>query len=307
MPERWIEVRLLAPEPWCELIAEELATWTGGAAAFGRPSLGWPEAPPGQDWLRAFYPLERDSPAARRELEGRLSALVERVDQPDLGPLEALFRELPPEDWANSWRKVWRPFRLGHLVLADRAWSGRLRPDDLRLVFEPSGSFGTGRHATTRACLTFLQEQPLAGQRVLDAGSGSGLLAVAAACLGAAQVHGFDVDERAAPNGRELAEWNGVLDRCRFEQAGFEALDGVSERYGIVLANIYSDVIQRHAEDLLRVLVPGGRFAFSGCPSQHRLPTEQAIASAGLRLDEIRVRGRWHTFLGHRPQQPSQA
>lgn len=96
MPERWIEVRLLAPEPWCELIAEELATWTGGAAAFGRPSLGWPEAPPGQDWLRAFYPVERDSPAARGELERRLAALVELVDQPDLGALELLFRELPP-------------------------------------------------------------------------------------------------------------------------------------------------------------------------------------------------------------------
>lgn len=300
MPERWIEVRLLAPEPWCELVAEELATWTGGSAAFGRPSLGWPEAPAGQDWIRAFYPLERDSPAARQELCNRLTALEAVVGDSELSGLAPTFRELPAEDWANSWRKVWRPFRLGRLVLTDRSWSGQLRPGDLRLWFEPSGSFGTGRHATTRACLSFLQATPLAGKRVLDAGSGSGLLSVAAAVLGAARVSGFDVDERAAPNGRELAEWNGVSARCDFQHAGFEAIARQERCYDVVLANIYSDIIQRHAEDLRRVLVPGGRFAFSGCPSQHRLPTEQAIASSGLLLEELRVRGRWHTFIGRR-------
>ena len=91
---------------------------------------------------------------------------------------------LPPEDWAVTWRKVWKPLRVGRLCILTPEWKGPLRPGDVPLCFEPGAAFGTGRHATTRRALVGLQQRLRPGERVLDAGCGSGLLGVAACLLG---------------------------------------------------------------------------------------------------------------------------
>ena len=295
----WIEVRVLVPEGWQELVAETLALGPCTSVAFGRPSLASEPAPAGFDYVRTFLPSHSDSPALRASIRAALDALGARAEIDELRALPLEFRALPPEDYARSWMKVWKPFRLGRLAVVAPWKTSALRPGDLRLELEPGGAFGSGRHATTRMCLAVLQQRLAPGARLFDAGSGSGILAVAAALLGAREAVGFDIDPNAQPWAEELARRNGVAGRARFLTAGFECLPGLG-RCDALVANIYSDVIQEHAGALRAALAPGGWFAFSGCPAQHAAATRVAIEKSGLVLEEVRVRGRWNTFVGVR-------
>jgi len=303
----WTEVRVLVPHGWEELVADALARPPCTAVVFGRTSLGGEPPPEGFELLRTYLPARVDGDAARELLRARLAGLAAAAGAPELAALEPRFRALPPEDYATSWKKVWKPFRLGRLCVVPPGWSGTLRQDDVRLVLEPKSTFGTGRHATTRACLALLQELPLAGARVLDAGTGSGLLAVAAALLGAGRCLGFDVDPESVPEASALAAHNGVAQRCEFRRGGFEVLTHRDQGFDAVLANVYADLIQDTARDLAGRLSPGGWFAFSGCPADKAAAARAAIEEAGLFVASERVRGRWHTFAGFRDRRPAPA
>lgn len=297
---RWIEVRVLAPLGWCELVAEHLAIGPCTSVTFGRPSLATDPAPEGFDFVRTFIPAHADSPRLRDDITAVLHSLAERTGADELRSLALEFRPLPPEDYATSWKRSWKPFRVGRLCVLAPWSTSKPRANDVVMRLEPGGAFGSGRHATTRTCMKVLLERVRGGERVLDAGSGSGILGVTAALCGAGNVFGFDVDPNAEPYASELAEQNGVANVCRFETAGFEALAGARGTFDVVLANIYSDIIQQHATTLRDALAPDGWFAFSGCPVHHAEATRAAILRAGLALDEERIRGRWHTFVGRR-------
>jgi ribosomal protein L11 methyltransferase len=298
--EQWIDVRVIVPSGWEELVAEALTTGPCTTIAFGRSSLAADPTPAGFESVRTCYPGRHDSPALRREIEASVARLAELADAPELAELRVEFRVLPAEDYASSWKKTWKPFRVGRLCVVRPDGAQRLNPDDVRLVLEPGGAFGTGRHTTTRMCLAVLQARVRPGTRILDAGCGNGILAVSAVVLGARSAVGFDLDPNAEPYARELAAMNGVQDRCEFESAGFEFLAGCKSEYDAVLANIYSDIIQEHASTLARALASGGWFAFSGCPIQHAEKTSAAIRAAGLEIEDVRVRGRWHTYSGRK-------
>ncbi|MEO0651594.1 MAG: 50S ribosomal protein L11 methyltransferase [Planctomycetota bacterium] len=299
-PPSWVEVRVVVPSGWEELVAEELMLDGCTSVAVGRPNLGVPPAPAGSEYLRTFYAARDDSEDLRTSIRARLEGLAERADVPELENLTPEFKPLPHEDWATSWKKVWRPFRVGRLAIVTHDWSAPLRDEDIPFRLEPGGAFGTGRHATTRMCLRALQELDLSQARILDAGSGSGILSIASALLGAPAVLGFDIDPRAEAEGNELASDNHVADRCTFRTGDFSVLDDRDRDFDLVLGNIYSDVLQQHAAELHARLRPGGRFLLSGCPDRHAEPTLAAFDAAGLRVEETRQRGRWLAFIGER-------
>src|SRR5262249_32953491 len=138
------------------------------------------------------------------------------------------------------------------------------------------------------------------GARVLDAGFGSGILAVSAVLLGAERALGFDVDPNAKPYADALARENRVESRCAFCTASFEVLDELRDSFDAVLANIYADVIGPECARLARALEPGGWFAFSGCTEAREPELVEAISGSSLRIDEVRACGRWRTFVGAR-------
>lgn len=213
-----------------------------------------------------------------------------------MGSEAPTFRRLDDHDWKNAWREVWKPFRVGPFAIVPRDFAGELRATDQRIVLEPGVAFGTGRHATTRACLLALGELDVQGARVLDAGSGSGLLGVAAALRGAASVEGFDLDPHAVPVAVELARDNGVAARCDFVAAGFEYLSGSTKTYHLVFANIYADVIIERAGALARALEPNGTLVVSGCARERREQVLAALALEGLR-PSVEYGRRWRTFV----------
>ena len=119
---------------------------------------------------------------------------------------------------------------------------------------------------------------------------------MAAAKLGAASCIGFDSHPSAGSVFERLVRDNAVGSTCEFREGGFEVVRD-SGRFDVVLANIFSDVLQAHAEDLSRHLAPHGWLAASGCPVAHREPTRGALEKAGLHIEKTEVRGRWCTFL----------
>jgi ribosomal protein L11 methyltransferase len=291
---------VLAPLEWHELVAEQLCVGACTTVAFGPPSLGTPQPPPGHDYVRAYVIDAEDTTDLRDKIVARLTRLADATGAAELAGLHARFRALPPEDYANSWEKVWKPFRVGRLAV--------LRPQDERvpragetvLRLEPGAVFGTGRHATTRLCLGLLQQRVRAGDRVLDAGTGTGVLAVAACLLGAGSVLGFDIDSAAAPHARRLAAQNGCTERTEWRTGGFEVLGAADSDYDGIAANIYSDILQAHAQELCDRLRPGGWFVLSGVPEPHSRATRAALDAVGLDVTEQPSRGRWHAYAGCR-------
>lgn len=296
----WTEIRVLAPEGWLELVADALALSPCTSVAFGRPSLASEAAPEGLDYVRTFVPRELDTAQLRAQLESRLAGLAEATGAAELERISVRFLELPPEDYANSWKKTWKPFRVAHFAVVPRDWRGTPRTGDLRLVLEPGGAFGTGRHPTTRGCLRAVEQRVRPGARVLDAGCGNGVLAVASALRGAAHCLGFDIDPAALPYARELAQDNGVHGRCSFRVGGFECLGPLDRDFDGLCANLFADLIQAHAGDLAHRLKPGGWFAISGCRADLRGATLAALDAAGLELEQRSTRGRWDTYVGRR-------
>lgn len=293
----WTEVRVDAPSAWLELVAQALQLGPTTSVAFESEGATLPE---GWGSVLTHVPEHDDDPALRAAIEQRVHDLAGASGVPELASLNVRFRCVPGADFASAWRKDWRPLRIGALHVVTPDWRGRSKPGETLLLLEPGGAFGTGRHATTRACLRALQSSLKPGERVLDAGCGNGVLAVASLLLGASSAFAFDNDPTALPYARELCERNGVATRCELRAGGFELLLARDGEFDGVLANIYADLIQIHALDLARALRSGGWFVFSGCAAVHRAATTAAIERAGLALERRVTRDGWDTFTGSR-------
>jgi len=204
------------------------------------------------------------------EASSRWSELVRLLPSAPLS--ECVVRRLPDADWKYSYRdhfKAWTFGRLHWVPVWERD-SFDLPEGHAVLWLDPGMAFGTGNHETTRLCIERLVEfeeglGPAAagGLRLVDAGCGSGILALSASLLGFKDVHGFDNDPEAVRVSRENAELNGLSGRVRFTVAGLPEGLGCQQS-GVVLANIQSDILIRNAEPLAKAVAPGGLLAMSG-------------------------------------------
>jgi ribosomal protein L11 methyltransferase len=234
----------------------------------------------GDGW-RVFFRTRALRNAARAALRAEFrNALV------DLSAID-----VPDEDWARRSQAGLEAVRAGCIVVAP-PWDlpARLRASrsgaqaghvagDTIVVIEPSTGFGTGHHATTRLCLQLLQELDLAGRRVIDVGTGSGVLAIAAAKLGAASVLALDNDPDALQNARDNVARNGVAIDLR--EGELSTLDAPAA--DVVLANLTAAVLQRLAASLMRLTVPGGTLILSGFAPDECPDVVSAFACATIK------------------------
>jgi ribosomal protein L11 methyltransferase len=276
-PPGWIEVEI-AVDPGLEEFAAE---------AMCVPPLTGATVEPGI--LRAWYHEALDDPAQR----ARLGALLR-----EHGARDVRFARRPYEDFATTWKLGWKAFRLRHLAIVPRDAAPRLRATDIRLVLDPGGAFGTGRHGSTRGALIALQRYLRRGDAILDCGSGSGILAVASLVLGAGSAIGFDVDPSAVPHGEELAAENGVAHRARFLDCDFAGLDAGLHGFDGVLANLYLDLHLAHAPDVRSRVRDGGFFVLSGIRVEERDRIVALTRANDLHTEWETRRGRWVTLAG---------
>ena len=237
----------------------------------------------GEGW-RVFFRSAHDRDVARGALHSEFGAALL-----DLSPVD-----IPDEDWARRSQADLRAVRAGRIVVAP-PWdvpapraAGSSSQDDIVIVIEPSMGFGTGHHATTRLCLELLQECDLSGATAIDVGTGSGILAIAAWTLGAAQVVAVDNDPDALQNARENVERNGGRDAIVFVEADLGSLS--LPPAAVVTANLTGAVLGKYARELRTLVSPGGALIVSGFSPAELPPILAAFGSAAA---SHRIDGDW--------------
>lgn len=204
--------------------------------------------------------------------------------------------DVSEEQWANGWKRFFKPTEIGRRLCVCPSWesydntSGRVV-----LQIDPGAAFGTGTHATTSMCLAALEQMVAPGMTVLDIGSGSGILSVAAVLLGAEEATGVDIDPVAVKVARENAALNGVSEKTRYLVGDLD--DCVSGRFDIVVANIVADVIIRLCDSVEGLMKPDGYFLCSGIIDQRAGEVERALAGHGFVTVQKREENGWTAFL----------
>ena len=232
----------------------------------------------------------------QRQIEEGLWRL--RLLYPMPEPVARLVRE---EDWAHAWKRHYKPMRIGKRVLLTPAWEEpNALPDDVVVRLEPGMAFGTGLHPTTRLCVAALEKWVSQSDSLLDIGTGSGVLSVVAAKLGAKLVIATDIDPLAIRAAKENARLNGVPiapNQLIVEQGSIPA--GQDGRFSVVVANILAEILIGLFEaaydnvPLAATLAPGGHLILSGILEEKAEGVVAAAARQGLREVERRQEGDW--------------
>ncbi|MGE5591162.1 MAG: 50S ribosomal protein L11 methyltransferase [Bacillota bacterium] len=258
-----------------------------GAAASSVAAVPGPASP-----ADAASPLSPAESAAVAELRRGLSAIrslgLGPVDEPVLG----LVNE---EDWANAWKAYFHPFRVGRRLVVVPSWEDYIEsPGDIRLTLDPGMAFGTGTHPTTSLCLEVLEEAVRSGDRILDVGCGSGILAIAAAKLGAESVEAMDIDPVAVQVAEENVARNGVSGSVRLARGELAAVVPPGKPSAdIVVSNIIADVIIALVGDVRARLRPGGLWLAGGIIEERLPQVEEALRRGGFELAGCRLKGGW--------------
>lgn len=228
----------------------------------------------------------------------RMQALRSRCDELhhmdlglDLGTLEISTLNVRDEDWAEVWKKFYKPFKAGRSLVVKPTWEHYdPQPGDRIIEIDPGMAFGSGTHETTSMCLELLEDAMHGGESVIDVGTGSGILAIGAAMLGAKDVLAIDIDPVAVRVAKENIEHNHLSDRVRAVEGNLLASsDGVCD---LCVANIIADVICMFAQPLVDHIVPGGLFICSGIIKEREQDVVNALTAARLHDSGNEAQGR---------------
>ena len=280
-PTRWLEIAVPAHAEAVEAVSEILSRVGYNGIAVEVPL----ERGAGADHTVKAYLVEDADAFAKvsdvRDALGHLQAF-------GLGPIgELVARRVDDKDWLESWKAEFVPIRIGAFLVRP-TWSEAVAGDSVELVLDPGMAFGTGLHPTTQQCLEALSTLPLEGKSALDVGTGSGILAIAAAKRGASPVVAVDTDSLAVGAARENAVRNGVA-----IPVGEGSAADVPGRFDVVIANIVSPVLQRIAPDLAARLSGGGTLLVAGIGAPAERATREALESARLEVLDRTVRDDW--------------
>jgi ribosomal protein L11 methyltransferase len=283
VPERWMVLTVRVPAADVEDDLAEALLALGGAAVEEEVDL-----------LTTYLLPPEDPDAFAREAYDILCAAA------GVAKLDVIWRWQADEDWARSWRRGLQPRRVGERLIVAPSWTRpEPGPDDVVVVIDPEMAFGTGEHATTRLTLALLERALRPGDRVLDVGTGSGILAIAAAHLGAGEVVAVESDPDAEENARQNLVRNGVAHRVHFERGVVDAayLAGAGRWDGIV-ANVLSGVLRPLLPALRDALRPDGRLILCGILEEESAGMLESAAGAGLVPEaELAEEGWWAVLL----------
>lgn len=292
VPDRWLEVTVDHPRDpeVAALLAEALLELPVG---------GLEETPSG---LRVYLPdslevLSSDVVAWAEALAQRLGRLVGSAD-----PWPVTTRWQAHEDWAESWRQGLGPRRIPPRLVVAPSWApGELTDDEIRITIDPGMAFGTAEHATTRGCLRLIQSAMAPGDLVADVGSGSGILAIAAARLGARRVLAYESDEWSCEALHENLEANGVLSQVDLHlgEVGGPELVEAGPFQGI-LANMQSFILLPLLVAFRESLLPGGWLIVSGILRSEELTMREALQRHGFVVTDEDTEDDWWTGLARR-------
>ncbi|WP_053364147.1 50S ribosomal protein L11 methyltransferase [Bacillus sp. FJAT-27251] len=205
----------------------------------------------------------------------------------DIGKNRVTISEVNEEEWATAWKKYYNPVKISEKFTIVPTWEEYepVSSDELIIELDPGMAFGTGTHPTTVLCIQALERAVQTGDRVIDVGTGSGVLSIASAKLGAGQIEALDLDEVAVNVARINIKLNKVQDLVKVRQSNL--LDGVEGESDIVVANILAEVILRFVHDAYRTVKKDGYFITSGIIQQKKESVKEALLNAGFAIEEV--------------------
>ncbi len=302
---KWIEVKIVFDHPDKDLAVDLISDVFYDFGLQGvvvedpriEPEEGWPEdiiGRPDHHTVIGYFPEDSRIENRRRILEEKLVQFKEK-----LGLIYRIsYRELDEEDWAHSWKTYFWPQKIGRSMVVKPTWRDyQADTGEMIIELDPGMAFGTGTHPTTTMCISMIENYLEKGDLFLDIGSGSGILMIAAAKLGAAKIRGVDHDETAVNITVENLMRNGV-DVQKFFVNCANLVQGIKEKYDIVAANILSHVILDLLKDIRQVLTSEGVFICSGITDINEKQVVAAMRHIGFEILEIDSKDEWVAIAG---------
>lgn len=304
--EQWLEVSVKVTHPAVEVVAEifrEAGARNG--VVIDDPQLmedlreenTWELCPPKKEGenlkvviVKAYYPDDEELSRRLGEIEAAFTRVEGRIGAFRYSP--TLFRTVSEKDWANAWKQYFHVTRVGKHFVIKPSWEKyEVEEGDVVLDLDPGMAFGTGTHPTTFMCLENLEDLVHPDTQVFDVGTGSGILAMAAAMLGATDIRAVDIDGRAVRAARSNIRKAGLEDRIQVKQG--DLLQGTDGKADLIVANILADIIQLLLPDVPGKLKDDGIFLCSGIIKEAQPEITEAAEKVGLKITRISSMGDW--------------
>ena len=284
----WLEVSLTVSGEAAEAVADVFARFAPGGVVHEATQIEVaPDdkgRPVGPVIVRAYLPADEGLAAARAQLEEALWHLGQILPLP-----QPQYRPVAEADWSEAWKADFKPIRIGKRLIIVPAWlNPPLAPDDVPIRLDPGMAFGTGTHPTTQLCLAAIERHLQPGTPVIDLGTGSGILAIAAAKLGAGPLLAVDIDDEAVRVAKENAAANGVADHIHIEKGSLAEV--LAHQFGMasapfVVANILARVIvDLLGQGLAQAVTPGGLLVVSGILASQAFEVNAALKTRDLTI-----------------------
>ncbi|MBQ3864669.1 MAG: 50S ribosomal protein L11 methyltransferase [Clostridia bacterium] len=305
----WLEVTVHTTSIGSELIAEILEeTGSHGASIEDRNDLDDMQRPAGE-WdmidpnlyekapadvlVKGYYAMGAELGDQLSDLRFRLGELSKiGFGEASLGTLVVETKQLEEEDWANNWKKYFKPFLAGKHIVVKPTWEEYTpKAGEKILEMDPGMAFGSGTHETTSMCVSLIEEITKEGMHVIDVGCGSGILSIAALMCGAKDALAIDIDPVATRVARENAKINGYADRIEVREGNLVEED--VEKCDLMVANIVADVIIHLAPTAAGIVKEGGYFICSGIIREREQEVIDAVTGLGFTPVSSMHRGEW--------------
>ncbi|PAD21857.1 50S ribosomal protein L11 methyltransferase [Terribacillus saccharophilus] len=246
-------------------------------------------------FVKAYLPLNSFLNESVNEIKAAITNLKEY--QIDIGANEVSVSEVDEEDWSTAWKKYYKPVKISEKFTIIPTWEDYtpVASDEVIMELDPGMAFGTGTHPTTVLSVQAIERYINKGDIVIDVGSGSGVLSIAAVLLGAEHVHAFDLDDVAVNSTKINAELNQAADRIT--ASANNLLEGVEVEADVIVSNILAEIILKFTDDAYKLIKPGGLFITSGIISQKKGDVKDALIASGFDIVEVNEMEDWVAII----------
>lgn len=244
--------------------------------------------------IKAYFPVNSFLAETIDEIKEAINGLL--MYDFDLGHNKIQLAEVDEEDWATAWKKYYKPVKVSNSITITPTWEEYTPTEEETIIeLDPGMAFGTGTHPTTVLCIQALDKVLEGEEEVIDVGTGSGVLSIAAAKLGAKCVLALDLDYVAVESASQNVLLNKVDDIVSVKQNNL--LKGIEGSYDVVVANILAEVIIQFVQDAAAVLKPNGTYITSGIIKRKKQEVRDALTAGGFTIEEVVEMDDWVAFI----------